>query len=52
MPDGLNFNMPRPRFAYQALAREADIALAEGDEDRCIELIERLYELLDGELAA
>jgi len=34
------------------LARQADLALANGDEDRCIELIGRIYELLDGELAS
>ena len=51
MPDRVAFNAPESRSAYRALARRADIALVEGDEDLCIELIKRLYRLLDERLA-
>lgn len=33
-------------LAYH-LVHEADQALSEGDRDRCIEMIEKLYELTD-----
>jgi hypothetical protein len=50
MPDGMNFETPEKMF--RRLIQEADRALADGDEARCIGLIERIYEFLDGELAA
>lgn len=49
MPDGMNFAVPDDTFG--SLAQQADLALAYGDEERCIELIAQIYELFDCELA-
>ena len=49
MPDGMSFVMPEDSF--RSLTQQADLALADGDEERCIALIERIYEMLDGALA-
>ncbi len=52
MPDRTSFDASRQHYSYRALARQADIAQAEGDEERCIELIQRLYKMLEDKLPA
>lgn len=49
MPDGMNFETPERMV--RRLTQEADLAFAIDDAERCIELIERIYQLFDGELA-
>lgn len=49
MPDGMNFVLPEDSFSR--LKQQADAALANGDEERCIELIEQIYKMLDAELS-
>lgn len=48
MPDGMNFLMPAD--AFRRLLEQADLALANGDEEQCTKLINRIYEMLDDEL--